>query len=188
MTRIKTVPWSKADDRLRQAHQAQHTLYPPEYAEPVLPIDDEIAGIVASHSLIPDALHHAFATFGALMSPDLPLTRRQHEMIATVVSVANRCYYCSTSHLEFLRRVTLDDALVEAIRRDYRTAPLEERDRVMLEYAAQITRDATQITGQHQERLRAVGFDDRGILQITLIAAWFNYINRVADALGVGKS
>ena len=90
MTRIKTVPWSQADDRLREARQAQHALYPPEYAEPVLPIDDEIAGIVASHSLIPDALHHAFATFGALMSPDLPLTRRQHEMIATVVSVTNR--------------------------------------------------------------------------------------------------
>ena len=104
MTRIKTVPWSQADVRLRQARQAQHALYPPEYAEPVLPIDDDIAGIVASHSLIPDALHHAFATFGALMSPDLPLTRRQHEMIATVVSVTNGCYYCSTSHLEFLRR------------------------------------------------------------------------------------
>ena len=72
-----------------KARQAQHALYPPEYAEPVLPIDDDIAGIVASHSLIPDALHHAFATFGALMSPDLPLTRRQHEMIATVVSVTN---------------------------------------------------------------------------------------------------
>jgi uncharacterized peroxidase-related enzyme len=187
MTRIKTVPWSKADDRLRQAHQAQHALYPPEYAEPVLPIDDEIAGIVASHSLIPDALHHAFATFGALMSADLPLTRRQHEMIAAVVSVTNRCYYCSTSHVEFLRRVTLDDELVEAIRRDYRTAPIDERDRIMLDYAAQITRDATRITSEDQERLRAAGFDDRGILQITLIAAWFNYINRVADALGVGK-
>ena len=186
MTRIKTIPWSKADDRLRQAHQAQHALYPPEYAEPVLPID-EIAGIVASHSLIPDALHHAFATFGALMSADLPLTRRQHEMIAAVVSVTNRCYYCSTSHAEFLRRVTLDDELVEAIRRDYRTAPIDERDRIMLDYAAQITRDATRITSEDQERLRAAGFDDRGILQITLIAAWFNYINRVADALGVGR-
>jgi uncharacterized peroxidase-related enzyme len=188
MTRIKTVPWSEADDRLRHARQAQHALYPPEYGEPVLPIDDDIAGIVAAHSLIPDALYHVFATFGSLMSPDLPLTRRQHEMIATVVSVTNRCYYCSTSHLEFLRRVTLDGALVEALRTDYRTAPIDERDRVMLEYAAQVTRDSSAITDEHHERLRAVGFDDRGILQITLIAAWFNYINRVADALGVGTT
>ena len=188
MTRISTIPWSQADDRLRHARQAQHALYPPEYGEPVLPIDDDIAGIVAAHSLIPDALYHAFATFGSLMSPDLPLTRRQHEMIATVVSVTNRCYYCSTSHLEFLRRVTLDDRLVAALRIDYRTAPLDERDRVMLDYAAQITRDSSVVTDQHHERLRAVGFDDRGILQITLIAAWFNYINRVADALGVGTT
>jgi alkylhydroperoxidase family enzyme len=58
----------------------------------------------------------------------------------------------------------------------------------MLEYVVQLTKDATRITPAHHERLRAVGFDDRGILQITLIASWFNYINRVADALGVGRS
>jgi uncharacterized peroxidase-related enzyme len=81
----------------------------------------------------------------------------------------------------------LDEALVDAIQRDYRTAPIDERDRVMLEYVEQVTRDATGVTPAHHERLRAAGFDDRGILQITLIAAWFNYINRVADALGVGR-
>jgi uncharacterized peroxidase-related enzyme len=81
----------------------------------------------------------------------------------------------------------LDDELVAAIRRDYRTAPIDERDRVMLEYAEQLTRDATRITPAYHDRLRAVGFDDKAILQITLIAAWFNYINRVADALGVGR-
>jgi uncharacterized peroxidase-related enzyme len=80
--------------------------------------------------------------------------------------------------------VTLDDDLVEAIRRDYRTAPIDERDRTMLDYVADLTRDPTRITPAHHERLRAVGFDDRGILQITLIASWFNYINRVADSLG----
>lgn len=58
----------------------------------------------------------------------------------------------------------------------------------MLDYVAQLTRDATRITPEDHALLRTVGFDDRGILQITLIASWFNYINRVADALGVGKS
>jgi uncharacterized peroxidase-related enzyme len=188
VTRIRTVPPAEASEALRQARAAQHALYPPEYDAPVLPQDDEIAGIVAAHSLIPDALHHAFATFGSLMSPDLPLTRRQHEMIATVVSAANRTPYCTISHAEFLRRVTADEALVEAIRRDFRTAPIDEADRAMLEYADQITRDATGVTEALHARLRAVGFDDRGILQITLIAAWFNYINRVADALGVGEA
>ena len=83
--------------------------------------------------------------------------------------------------------MTLDEALVSAIREDYRSAPIDERDKVMLGYVEQLTRDATRIGRGDHDRLRAAGFDDRGILQITLIASWFNYINRVADALGVGR-
>jgi len=83
--------------------------------------------------------------------------------------------------------VTLDETLVDAIRKDFRTAPIEERDRVMLDFVSQLTRDATKIGPADHAKLKAAGFDDRGILQITLIASWFNYINRVADALGVGR-
>jgi hypothetical protein len=93
MTWIRTVPMSEADDRLKQAIESQRALYPIEYASPVHPTGDGTSGIVASHSLIPDALFHAFSTFGSLMSPDLPLSRRQHEMITTVVSATNRCVY-----------------------------------------------------------------------------------------------
>ncbi len=93
MTWIRTIPISQADERLMQAMEAQKSLYPKEYATPVHATDEGAAQIVASHSLLPDALFHAFATFGSLMSPDLPLTRRQHEMIATMVSVTNRCVY-----------------------------------------------------------------------------------------------
>ena len=82
------------DERVKKAIEAQRNLYPIEYATPVHPVNDgETAGIVASHTLIPEALFHAFSTFGTLMSPDLPLTRRQHEMITTLVSVTNRCHY-----------------------------------------------------------------------------------------------
>ena len=83
--------------------------------------------------------------------------------------------------------MTLDQEFVDALARDFRSAPITPQDRVMLEYVEQITRDATRITREHHDRLREAGFDDRGILQITLIASWFNYINRVADALGVGR-
>lgn len=83
--------------------------------------------------------------------------------------------------------MTLDDGLVKALQDDYQTARISEQDKVMLDYVTQLTRDATRISEQDHERLRAAGFDDRGILQITLIASWFNYINRVADALGVGR-
>lgn len=91
------------------------------------------------------------------------------------------------SHAEFLRRVTLEEGLIEALREDYTTAPITEAERVMLDYAVQLTKDATRITPVHHDRLRAAGFDDTAILQITLIASWFNYINRVADALGIGR-
>jgi uncharacterized peroxidase-related enzyme len=82
----------------------------------------------------------------------------------------------------------LDEQLVAALEQDHAQAPISEQDRVMLDYVVQVTRDATRIGPAYHERLRAVGFDDRGVLQITLIAAWFNYINRVADALGVGRA
>ena len=91
------------------------------------------------------------------------------------------------SHAEFLRRVTLDDDMVMSLRDDYRTAPISEAEKVMLDYVVQLTKDAVKITPKYHERMREVGFDDRAILQITLIASWFNYINRVADALGVGR-
>lgn len=93
MTWIKTVPASE-DKKVGEAAEAQRHLYPIEYATPVHPTPDgESSGIVESHSLIPDALFHAFATYGSLLSPDLPLQRHQHEMIATIVSVTNRCHY-----------------------------------------------------------------------------------------------
>ena len=93
MTWIKTIPEKQADDRLREALEHQRALYPAEYAQPTQVVADQADGIVASHSLIPQALFHAFATFGALMAPELPLSRRQHEMIAAVVSLTNRCHY-----------------------------------------------------------------------------------------------
>ena len=83
--------------------------------------------------------------------------------------------------------MTLDKGLVEALEKDYTSAPITAQERVMLDYVVQLTKDATKTRKDDIERLRRVGFDDRGILQITMIAAWFNSINRVADALGVGR-
>jgi len=94
VTWIKTVPLAEAGEKLLKALEEERKLYPKEYAIPIHPMEDNgPSQIVSSHSLIPDALYHAFATFGVLMSPDLPLKRRQHEMITTVVSVTNRCVY-----------------------------------------------------------------------------------------------
>ena len=84
--------------------------------------------------------------------------------------------------------MTLDQELVSALESDYTTAPITPQERVMIEYVVKLTKDATKVQPSDHEHLREVGFDDRGILQITLIASWFNYINRAADALGVGRS
>ena len=77
---------------------------------------------------------------------------------------------------------------MKALQADYQTAPISEQDKSMLDYVVKLTRDATRISRRDHECLRAAGFEDQAILQITLIASWFNYINRVADALGVGRA
>jgi hypothetical protein len=96
MTWIKTVPPDEADPTLRQCYEAVYALYPPEYREDVASLrrpDGGTDSIVAAHSLIPEAMRHAMSAHGALLQPDLPLSRRQHEMIAAVVSAHNRCFY-----------------------------------------------------------------------------------------------
>jgi hypothetical protein len=90
MTWIRTIRMEDADEQLRRMMEAQRAMYPKEYASPVSPGGDSV---VASHTLMPDALFHIFSAFGAMMAADLPLSRAQHEMIATTVSVVNRCFY-----------------------------------------------------------------------------------------------
>ena len=93
MTWIKTVKMED-DEHLRNLVMEQRKLYPQEYAMPVPIVDNGFENsIVGSHTLLPEVLFHSFSAFGAMMSPDLPLVRRQHEMIATMVSVSNRCHY-----------------------------------------------------------------------------------------------
>jgi hypothetical protein len=96
MTWIQVIPPAEAGPQLGECYASTYALYPPEYQiqTPALQRADGTSdSIVASHSLIPQALRHAFSTLGVLLAPDLPLTRRQHEMIATVVSALNRCFY-----------------------------------------------------------------------------------------------
>jgi hypothetical protein len=93
MAWIKTIPFEEADEKLQKILLETRSSYPQEYAAPAPNASTINESIVDSHTLIPDALYHAFSTFSALMSPDLPLERRQHEMIATIVSETNDCFY-----------------------------------------------------------------------------------------------
>lgn len=96
MTWIRVIPPAEAGPELRACYEAVYALYPPEYGADVPAVrraDGTADSIVASHSLIPQALRHALSAYAMLLAPDLPLSRRQHEMIATVVSALNRCFY-----------------------------------------------------------------------------------------------
>jgi hypothetical protein len=96
MTWIRTVPPAEADGSLKRCYEAVAALYPTEYRDEVPALrrpDGGSDSITAAHSLIPEAMRHAMSAFGVLLAPELPLTRRQHEMICTVVSALNRCYY-----------------------------------------------------------------------------------------------
>jgi hypothetical protein len=96
LTWIKTIPAEEAAGELKRCYEAIYALYPPEYREDVASLvrqDGTADSITAAHSLFPEVMRHAMSTFGALVGADLPLTRRQQEMICTVVSLQNRCFY-----------------------------------------------------------------------------------------------
>jgi hypothetical protein len=96
MTWIKTVPYEQADDELRRVYESIRALYPVEYATPVPSLvrsDGTADSIVAAHSLIPEAMRHMMSGLAVVLRPELGLTRRQQEMIASVVSVQNSCFY-----------------------------------------------------------------------------------------------
>jgi len=96
MTWIKTITADMAEGPLRQCYEAIYALYPPEYGVDVPALVRPEGGtesVTAASSLIPEAMRHGMSTLAVLLAPDLPLTRRQHEMIATVVSALNRCFY-----------------------------------------------------------------------------------------------
>ena len=93
MAWIKTIGFDEADEKLQKMLQDLRATYPREYEASTAKQTGTDESIIESHTLIPDAMYHAFAAYAAMMSPDLPLERRQHEMIATMVSVANDCFY-----------------------------------------------------------------------------------------------
>jgi hypothetical protein len=97
MTWIKHIPYDQADDNLKQVYESVRTLYPIEYGGAPVPSlirpDGGSDSIMSAHSLIPEAMRHMMSGLAVMLQPHLPLTRRQQEMIASVVSVENACFY-----------------------------------------------------------------------------------------------
>ena len=119
-----------------------------------------------------------------LMKGESGLTKAEREMIAVVVSVANRCAYCIAAHAAALRKLTKDPALADAIEADYRTAPVEPRVRAMLDYAVKLTREPGEMTEADVQALRDAGWTDEDVLDIAEVTGMFNFSNRLASGLG----
>lgn len=119
-----------------------------------------------------------------LMKGESGLSKAEREMIAVVVSVANECRYCISAHSAALRKLTKDPALADAIAADHRTAPIEVRVMVMLDYARKLTLRPTEMTEADVDALRAAGWSDEDVMDIAEVTGMFNLTNRMASGLG----
>ncbi len=144
----------------------------------------KVARILSVHSLDPAALQHHLDLYMHLMFTPGPLSRREREAIAVTVSAANGCAYCVAHHMEALQRYEKDEVELDKVRE----APEQlanQRLRVMLLYARQLTVAPSTMDETQVAALRSAGLTDQELLRINLVTAYFNFVNRIALGLGV---
>jgi len=144
-----------------------------------------VPNVLRAMSLRPARLQVFIDNYNGLMldEENSGLTRLEREMIAVVVSSANRCYYCLVAHGQAVRELSGDPQLGEMLVMNYRVAELSRRQRAMLDFAWQLTTAPERMADEHRESLRAAGFVDSDIFEISEVTAFFNYSNRMAAAL-----
>lgn len=173
MTYIKLIAEDSAGPNLNKLYQ--------RYKAPWGGVDN----ILKIHGLLPETLTPHVDLYRTLMFGKGPLTRRQREMIAVVVSETNRCGYCVHHHGDSLYRLTKNKQLADQLKSDYHRAGLGKSVETMLDFAAQLTAKPGGDFSREVSTLKQVGFSDSEILHITLIVAYFNFVNRIANGLGV---
>ena len=144
-----------------------------------------VDNILKIHSLNPESLAAHVKLYKTLMYGKSPLRRTDREMIAVVVSAINQCHYWIVHHGEGLLKLTKDESLVNHLKSDYTLANISTKQMAMLNYAAKLTERPADIFNRDIEELREVGFKDRAILDINQIVAYYAFVNRIADGLGV---
>ena len=146
----------------------------------------KMSNIMRVHSLHPAAMQaHMDLYLKIMFSRSGGLRRADRELIATVVSATNGCPYCVNHHAEALQFYWKDEARVEQVKQDYRALDLPDKTRAMLDYAVRLTEKPSSVTEDDVEAMRRVGFSDVAILDINLITSYFNFVNRIAEGLGV---
>ena len=141
-----------------------------------------VPNVYSAYSLKPRRLRNFIAAYNEIMLSDSGLSRLEREMIAVVVSSANRCYYCLVAHGAAVRTLAGDPELGEMMALNWRVAVLPARQRAMLEFAHKLTVASHEIAEADREALRGVGFAEADIFDIAETAAFFNLSNRMAAA------
>lgn len=142
-----------------------------------------VPNVLTSYSLRPNRLRNFMAMYNELMFSDSGLTKLEREMIAVVVSSANRCYYCLVAHGQAVRAMSGDPQLGEMLVMNFRVAPLDVRQRAMLEFAWKLTKTPAQVGAGDREQLHAVGFTAEDVFDLAETIAFYNMSNRMATAL-----
>lgn len=174
MPYIDTIDEADATGELKEAYAA------------IAQARGKVANIMKIHSLHPEAMLQHLELYKTLLFGRSGLKRAERELIATIVSSINGCAYCTNHHAEALRAYWKDEERVAAIVDVLpEKADLSEREQAMVDYARTLTETPTQMTERHVERLREAGLSDRDILDVNLITSYFNFVNRIAEGLGV---
>lgn len=156
-----------------------------EYYDEIKKARGKVANIMKIHSLRPETMKRHLELYLSIMFARSGLGREQRELLATVISSVNRCAYCVQHHGEALHHYWNDAEKLERVKTDYTQLNLGERDRSMLDYGVKLTRDPAAIGEDDIQRLRDAGYSDEDVLTINLIVSYFNFVNRVAEGLGV---
>ena len=143
-----------------------------------------VPNVLRVFALRPDHLLRWWDYYDELLRGDSGLTKPQREMIAVVVSAANRCHYCVVSHSAALRKLTEDPVLPDQLATNYRYAEIEPAERAMLDFAVKLTAASSECTEEDVQRLRDAGWSDEDVFDIAQVAAMFNFTNRLASGLG----
>ncbi|TAM09022.1 MAG: alkylhydroperoxidase [Nevskiaceae bacterium] len=142
-----------------------------------------VPNVFAAYAAKPKRLDNFRAMFNELMLAPSGLSKLEREMVAVVVSSANHCYYCLVAHGQAVRHLSGDPELGEMMAMNYKVAHLDARQRAMLDYAWKLTLTPSEITDADRQQLKAVGLSEDDIFDLSEVAAFFNFTNRVASGL-----
>lgn len=173
MPYIKVIPFEDAEGRLKEIY------------DDLITKRGKLAEVHKIQSLNPETIVAHMELYMSIMFGQSPLSRAQREMIAVVVSVANDCKYCQIHHSEALNKYWKDEEKIKALRKNFNKANLHLADELLCELAWQLTRVTSASTEGVLTKLKESGFDDRALLDATLVIAYFNFVNRIVIGLGV---